>query len=69
MLKRRICEEKILDFRVKWGISEEKSRVFCLNGRFEKTHDFRVKWGIFVEKTRVFHINGVFEKRKFVIFA
>ena len=83
LLKRRICEEKILDFRVKWGISEEKSRVFCLNGRFEKTHDFRVKWGILEEKmlgflvkwgiceekTRDFRLNGVFEKRKFVIFT
>ena len=56
-------------FWVNWGICEEKSRDFRLNGGFEKTHDFRVKWGIFVEKTRVFHINGGFEKRKFVIFA
>ena len=37
-------------FRVKWGILEEKTRDFRLNGRFEKTHDFRVKWGILEEK-------------------
>ena len=70
-------------FWVKWGICEEKSRDFRLNGGFEKTHDFRVKWeileekmlgflvkwGICEEKTRDFRLNGVFEKRKFVIFT
>ena len=37
-------------FWVNWGICEEKSRDFRLNGGFEKTHDFRVKWGILEEK-------------------
>jgi len=37
-------------FWVNWGICEEKSRDFRLNGGFEKTHDFRVKWGILKEK-------------------
>ena len=41
-------------FWVNWGICEEKSRDFRLNGGFEKTPDFRVKWGILEEKTRDF---------------
>ena len=56
-------------FSLTWGILEEKTRDFRLNGGFEKTHDFRVKWGILEEKTRDFLLNGVFEKRKFVIFT
>ena len=31
---------KTRDFRVKWKIPEEKTRVFRLNGGFEKTRDF-----------------------------
>ena len=50
-----ILEEKILGCLVKWGICEEKTRDFRLNVGFEKTRDFR--------------LNGGFEKRKFVIFA
>ena len=57
------------DFLVKWGICEEKTHDFCLNGGFEKTHDFRVKWGILEEKTRDFRLNEGFLKRKRVIFA
>ena len=45
------------DFRVKWGILEEKTR------------DFRVKWKIPEEKTRDFCLNGDFVKRKLVFFA
>ena len=71
-------------FSLKWGILEEKTRDFRLNGGFlkrkrdlwlkwgileEKTRDFRVKWGILEEKTRDFHLNGGFPKRKRVIFA
>ena len=57
------------DFRVKWGICEEKARDFCLNAVFakrkrvifaymgickKKMRDFWVKWGILEEKTRDF---------------
>ena len=49
---------------LKWGISEEKTRDFRLNGGFAKTRDFLVKWGILEEKTRDFHLNGGFSKRK-----
>ena len=65
-------------FWVNWGICEEKTRDFRLNGGFEKTHDFRVKcwileekmlgflvkWGICKEKTRDFRLNGGFEKTR-----
>ena len=54
---------------LKWGIFEEKTRDFRLNGGFAKTRDFLVKWGILDEKTRDFHLNGGFAKRKRVIFA
>ena len=54
-------------FSLKWGICEEKTRDFHLNGGFAKTCDFRVKWGIFEEKTRDFHLNGGFLKRKRVL--
>ena len=47
--------EKTHDFRVKWGILEEKTRDFRLNEGFEKTCDFRFDVG--------------FSKRKRVIFA
>ena len=58
------------DFLVKWGMCEEKTHDFCLNGGFEKTHDFRVKWGILEKrKCLVFWLNGGFAKRKRVIFA
>ena len=56
-------------FWVNWGICEEKSRDFRLNGGFEKTHDFRVKWGILEEKTHDFRLNGRSAKRKRVIFG
>ena len=70
-------------FSLKWGISEEKTRDFRLNGGFAKTRDFRVKWGILEEKTRDFwvkwgiieektrdfRLNGGFSKRKRVIFG
>ena len=49
--------EKTHDFRVKWGILEEKMLGFL------------VKWGICEEKTRDFRLNGGFAKRKRVIFA
>ena len=68
---------------LKWGILEEKTRDFRLNGGFAKTLDFLVKWGILDEKTRDFRVklgileekkqdfrlNGGFSKRKRVIFA
>ena len=70
-------------FLLKWGILEEKTRDFHLNGGFAKTRDFLVKWGILEEKTsdfslnggfakiktRDFRLNGGFSKRKRVIFA
>ena len=40
------------DFRVKWGIFEEKM------------HDFEDKWGIFEEKMGDFCVNDGFSKRK-----
>ena len=43
------------DFRVKWGIFEEKM------------HDFEDKWGIFEEKMGDFCVNDGFSKRKWVI--
>ena len=43
------------DFLVKWGICEEKTRDFRLNGGFEKTRDFCFNVG--------------FSKRKRVIFT
>ena len=45
------------DFRVKWGILEEKTR------------DLWLKWGILEEETRDFQLNGGFSKRTRVIFA
>ena len=62
-------KRKLVFFCVKWGILEEKTRDFRLNGGFEKTHDFRVKWGILEEKTRDFCLNGGLAKRKRVIFT
>ena len=57
-------------FLLKWGILEEKTRDFWLNGGFAKRkRDFRVKWGILKEKKRDFRLNGGFAKRKRVIFA
>ena len=56
-------------FSLKWGISEEKTRDFRLNGGFAKTRDFLVKWGILEEKTHDFRLNGGFAKRKRGIFA
>ena len=56
-------------FLLKWGILEEKTRDFRLNGGFAKSRDFLVKWGILEEKTRDFRLNGGFAKRKRVIFA
>ncbi|SFW04977.1 Uncharacterised protein [Chlamydia abortus] len=50
-----ILEEKILGCLVKWGICEEKTRDFRLNVGFEKTRDFCLNVG--------------FSKRKRVIFA
>ena len=47
-----ILEEKILGCLVKWGISEEKTHDFRLNGGFEKTRDFRLSVG-FSERKRV----------------
>ena len=44
--------EKTHDFRVKWGICEEKTRDFRLNVGFEKTRDFRLNVG-FSERKRV----------------
>ena len=64
-----ILEDENAWFSLKWGIWEEKMRVFRLNGGFAKTRDFLVKWGILDEKTRDFHLNGGFAKRKRVIFA
>ena len=56
-------------FSLKWGILEEKTRDFRLNGGFAKTHDFRVKCGISEEKTRDFCLNGRFSMRKRMIFG
>ena len=47
-----ILEEKILGCLVKWGISKEKTRDFRLNVGFEKTRDFRLSVG-FSERKRV----------------
>ena len=45
------------DFWVKWGILQEKTQDFRLNGGLlKKTRDFRVKWGISEEKTRDFWV-------------
>ena len=44
-------------FSLKWGILDEKTRDFHLNGGFAKI------------KTRDFCLNGGFSKRKRVIFA
>ena len=49
--------EKTHDFRIKWGILEEKMLGFL------------VKWGICEEKTRDFRLNVGFSKRKHVIFT
>ena len=53
-------------FSVKWGILEEKTRDFCLNGGFSKmkTRDLWLKWVILEEKTRDFRLNGGFPKMK-----
>ena len=67
------------DFRVKWGIFEEKMHDFRLQVRFllrkcvifletwgtlvAKKFDFGVKRGIFEEKMCDFCLNGVFLKR------
>ena len=57
-------------FCVKWGILEEKTRDFRLNGGFPKRkRDLWLKWGILEEKTRDFRLNGGFAKGKRVIFA
>jgi len=47
-----MLEEKMRDFRVKWGICKEKTSVF------------RDKWGICEEKTRNIRLNGGCSKRK-----
>ena len=57
------------DFQVKWGICEEKTRDFRLNGGFEKTRDFRLNGGFPKRKRMIFWCNGGFAKRKRVIFA
>ena len=55
---------------LKWGILEEKTRDFQLNGGFAKRkRDLCLKLGILEEKTRDFRLNGGFSKRKRVIFA
>ena len=57
-------------FSLKWGIHEEKTRNFHLNGGFAKRK--RVIFGlneVSEEKTRDFCINGGFAKRKRVFFA
>ena len=51
-------------FSLKWGISEEKTQDYRLNGGFSKIkcmifalmRDFRVKWGICEEKTHDFRV-------------
>ena len=57
------------DFLVKWGICEEKTRDFRLNGGFEKTRDFRLNGGFLKRKRVIFGLNGSFLKRKCMIFA
>ena len=72
------------DFWVKWGILEEKTHDFLLNGGFPKRKRvifglngdyqreiawFSLKWGILKEKTRDFRLNGGFANRKRVIFG
>jgi len=56
LVKCGICEEKMCDFRVKWGIVKKKTR-------------FLRKCGISEEKTCDFRLNGGFLKRKRLIFA
>ena len=52
-------------FSLKWGILEEKTRDFRLNGGFAKRkRDFQVKWGICEKKTRDFHVKwGIFREK------
>ena len=70
MLKWGILEEKTRDFRLNGGFAKRKRVIFGLNGiSEEKTRDFRLKWGICEEKTCDFRLNGGFAKRKRVIFA
>ena len=45
---------------LKWGILEEKTRDFRLNGGFPKTRDFSLKWEILEDEIRDFHLNGKF---------
>ena len=54
------------NFRVKWGIFEEKMRDVQLNAAFskKKMHDIRVKWGISVKEMSDFGLNGQFSNRK-----
>ena len=53
------------DFRVKWGILEEKTRDLRLNGGFTKRkRDFRVTWGICEEKMRDFRVKWRICKEK-----
>ena len=55
---------------LKWGILEEKTRDFRLNGGVPKRkRDLWLKWGILEEKTRDFRLNGGFAKGERVIFA
>ena len=74
---------EIASFSLNWGILEEKTRDFRLNGGFTKRKRviftkmgglrekmcFPLQWGIREEKTRDFRINVGFSKRKGVIFA
>ena len=65
-----ICKEKTSVFRDKWGICEEKTRNIRLNGGFSKrTCDFRLNV-VFLKRIHVIlGLNGGFSKRKRVIFA
>ena len=57
-------------FCVKWGICEEKTRDFRLNGGFAKRKRvISLKWGVCELKMRDFRLNGGFAKRKRVIFG
>ena len=56
-------------FRVKWGILEEKTRDFRLNGGFVKSVIFGLNGGFSKRKRVIFGLNGGFAKRKDVIFG
>ena len=49
-----ILEDENAWFSLKWGIFEEKTRDFRLNGGFAKTRDFRLNGGLSKRKRVIF---------------